>query len=134
MIHPVVTDDPAPTIDVHKYRFATELIEPVLQRAKTATIRYEDERNPKPRDVIIAVDQDDTIFAVLEVMRVHDLPVCEIDEYLSEDDIRYGASNSWEVLSQLHTHYPDECEAIDRWTDIRLLVFQRLVAGETNER
>lgn len=101
--------------------FADELILPVLNGAKDATVRYDGYETVHVGDTLTAVTTEGAPFAELAVRRTMSVLAVEVHSLLGVVDADYASDCPQDVIDALNQHYED---GIVPSTIVQVLVFE----------
>lgn len=102
-------------------KFADELVAPVLDEEKEATVRYDGFESVQVGDTLIATTTDGTGFAELEITRTASVMAVEAHDILSVFGAKYSSSCPEDVIESLNKHYD---ESIGPSTIVQVLVYE----------
>jgi hypothetical protein len=101
-------------------QFAEWYVDHIKTGSKTATVRYNDEKDVSEGDLLKA-KVDETPFATLRVTSVEIAEVRKVPELIRRMDERHGADDWKELREKLNHFYSDEIYAT---TDVKVIVFE----------
>lgn len=104
--------------DAH-LRFANEYVQPVLDRAKTATVRVHGELF-RAGERVPALTEDGTQFATLEVTRSAEVMAVEAVDLIQTFGAEHAADTPNELIDQLGEHYE---QGVRPSTTVQVIVF-----------
>jgi uncharacterized protein YqfB (UPF0267 family) len=114
---------------VHEYKFAEPLVAPILNGAKTATVRYRDERDVRRGDFIRAkTAKTETPFALLEVKATASVPIISTLEVIEMLGFKHGADDPDELLKKIQKHY--DVHGLSMSTPVQAICFEGLELKE----
>jgi len=102
-------------------KFADELIAPVLNEEKDATVRYDGFESVEVGDTLTATTTDGTPFATLNVRRTASVMAVEVHDLLGVFNADYPSEKPQDVIDEVGQHYED---GIAPSTTVRVLVFE----------
>lgn len=113
-------DKPAERADT-TLKFARKFRQPILDGEKTATVRYDDEKNISEGDLLKFKDADGP-FARARVTNVIHASVLTMPSIIDGlPDAQHGTDDWKELHTNLNHHYDDEIHATET---VKLIVFE----------
>lgn len=101
--------------------FANELVPPILNEEKTATVRYDDFEGVRVGDTITATTTSDSRVADLKIRRTATVSAVEAHSIMRVLGASYPSECPQDVIDSLNEHYDD---GISPGTTVRVLVFE----------
>lgn len=106
-----------------RIKFADELVAPVINEEKEATVRYNGYESVRVGDTLVAETETGTEFAILDVRRTASVNAVEVHSVLEVFGASYPSEKPQDVIDALNDHYE---EGIQPGTTVRVIVFEEV--------
>jgi uncharacterized protein YqfB (UPF0267 family) len=110
------------------YEFEGALVDDILAERKTATVRIDDDRTPRPGDRVSARHPSGREFAVLEVRAAARVRAIMALHFIESHDAKHGARDPDDLLDWLAEYYPEKTNGVTPAprTPVQVVVFEVL--------
>jgi uncharacterized protein YqfB (UPF0267 family) len=102
--------------------FHRQFVDPIRDRSKTATVRYDDEKELSAGDILQSVDPDGTLIEPIRVTATEETTVRDAPATIIELGAKHGADDWRELRTGLNEHYDEQIVATSPVTVIRFEV------------
>lgn len=106
--------------ETERIKFAGDLIVPILDERKQATVRFDGYEDVSVGDTLIATTLEDVPFAELEVRRTATAPAAEVHDLLEVFGAEYPSERPIDVVDSLNEYYDD----ITLGTTVNVIAFE----------
>lgn len=113
-------------------RFRNELVDDVLEGEKRITARWDVDRDIAPGDVVSALDEQDRLFAELEIVHVTPLPADRFVDLVDVIGYHRTYEDVEELIEELESYYYTAKGRLGPKTTLHVLFFD--VAGVAARR
>jgi hypothetical protein len=110
-------------------KFADELVAPLLDGEKEATVRYDGFRGVGVGETLLGTTTDGTPFAELEITRTATVLAVEAHDVIEVFGAKYSSTCPEDVIKSLNKHYD---ESIGPGTTVQVLVYEVRNRLDTN--
>jgi len=108
------------------YEFDGALVDDILAERQTATVRIDDERDPRPGDRVSAQHPSGHEFAILTVRAAARVRAIMALHFIESHDAKHGASDLDDLLARLAEYYPEKTDGVTLAprTPVHVVVFE----------